>query len=116
MKRTQAVALALAIGFVFPYVAIAADDHATHHPTVDIKTSENTAPMSTGDVKKVEKSGKKIIIKHGPLENLDMPAMTMVFQVKNPKMLEQVKAGDKIRFVAEMIDGQVTVTRVEKAK
>ena len=64
----------------------------------------------------MDKDAKKITIKHGPLTNLDMPAMTMVFQVKDPKMLEQVKAGDKVKFTAEKIGGQYTVTQVEPAK
>jgi Cu/Ag efflux protein CusF len=67
-------------------------------------------------VRKVDKSAKKITIKHGPLANLDMPAMTMVFQVKDPAMLEQVKAGDKVKFEAEKIGAAYTVTRIEPVK
>lgn len=70
--------------------------------------------MSTGEVKKVDKSAGKITIKHGPLENLGMDAMTMVFRVSDQGMLDQVKAGDRIRFVAEQPNGQLTVTRLEK--
>jgi Cu/Ag efflux protein CusF len=72
------------------------------------------SPMSSGEVKKVDKGAGKITIKHGPLENLGMDAMTMVFRVKDQAMLDQVKAGDRIRFVAEQPDGQLTVTRLEK--
>jgi Cu(I)/Ag(I) efflux system protein CusF len=67
-------------------------------------------------VRKVDKDAKKITIKHGPLANLDMPPMTMVFQVKDPAMLEQVKAGDKIKFQAEKVGGAYTVTKIEPAK
>ena len=75
------------------------------------------APLSDGEIRKVDKSAKKITIKHGPLQNLDMPAMTMVFQVQDPKMLEQVKAGDKVKFQAEMLPGGKTVvTRMEVVK
>lgn len=70
--------------------------------------------MSTGEVKKVDKSTGKVTIKHGPLQNIGMDAMTMVFRVKDPAMLEQVKAGDKINFVAEEPNGQLTVTKLEK--
>lgn len=73
------------------------------------------AELSEGEVRKVDKDAKKITIRHGPLANLDMPPMTMVFQVKDPAMLEQVKAGDKVRFTAEKIGGAYTVTRIEKA-
>lgn len=70
--------------------------------------------MSTGEVKKVDKSVGKLTIKHGPLKNLGMDAMTMVFRVQDPAMLDDVKAGDKINFVAEEPNGQLTVARLEK--
>lgn len=70
--------------------------------------------VSEGEVRKVDKSAGKITIKHGPLQNLGMDAMTMVFRVKDQAMLDQVKTGDKIRFVAEQLNGQLTVTRLEK--
>ena len=73
-----------------------------------------TGAMSTGEVKKVDPSTGKITIKHGPLVNLGMDAMTMVFRVKDPAMLDQVRAGDKINFVAEQPNGQLTVSRLEK--
>ena len=74
------------------------------------------ATLSDGEIRKVDKDAKKITIKHGPLENLDMPAMTMVFQVKDPAMLEQVKAGDKVKFEAQKLGGAYTVTKIEAAK
>ncbi|TCV90300.1 copper-binding protein [Sulfurirhabdus autotrophica] len=72
--------------------------------------------MSNGIIRKVNKSSKKITIKHGPLNNLGMGAMTMVFKVKDPAMLEQVKSGNKVNFVAESINGDLTVTKIEEAK
>jgi Cu/Ag efflux protein CusF len=73
--------------------------------------------LSDGEIRKVDKDAKKLTIKHGPLQNLDMPAMTMVFQVGDPKMLDQVKVGDKVKFQAEMLPGGSTVvTRIEVAK
>jgi Cu/Ag efflux protein CusF len=71
--------------------------------------------LSDGEVRKVDKDAKKITIKHGPLQKLDMPAMTMVFQVRDPAMLERVKMGDKVKFEAEKIGGAFTVTRIERA-
>ena len=70
--------------------------------------------MSHGEVKKVDTAAGKLTIKHGPLENLDMEAMTMVFKAKDPAMLSQVKVGDKIGFVAEEVDGALTVTKLQK--
>jgi Cu(I)/Ag(I) efflux system protein CusF len=70
--------------------------------------------ISTGEVKKVDKGAGRMTIQHGPLKNPGMDAMTMVFRVKDPSMLEQVNAGDKIRFIAEEPNGKLTVTMLEK--
>jgi Cu(I)/Ag(I) efflux system periplasmic protein CusF len=79
------------------------------------KPSE-TAILAGGEVRKVDKDAQKITIKHGPIRNLDMPGMTMVFRVKDPAMLDQVKAGDSIVFAADNIGGALTVTQIESAK
>ena len=73
-------------------------------------------PMSDGEVRKVDKEQGKVTLKHGPLKNLDMPAMTMVFKVADPKMLEGIKEGDKVKFAADKINGAITVTAIEAAK
>ena len=62
----------------------------------------------------MDKSAGKLTIKHGQLKNLGMDAMTMVFKVKDPAMLDDIKVGDKINFVAEQPNGQLTVTTLEK--
>jgi len=72
--------------------------------------------MVPGEVTKVDESAGKITIKHGPIKKFDMDAMTMVFRAQDPAMLKQVKTGDKIRFHPEKVNGQLTVTKVEKAK
>lgn len=72
--------------------------------------------MSQGEVKKIDKDSGKLTIKHGPLANLDMPAMTMAFKVADPAMLDKLKAGEKIEFVAENVNGKLTVTKVAPAK
>jgi len=69
-----------------------------------------------GEVRKVDKDAQKLTIRHGPIPNLDMPGMTMVFRVKDTAMLDQVKAGDKIKFTAEKIGGAYTVITLEAAK
>ena len=90
----------------------AAEDHAAHHPAA----SAPAADMTDGEVRKVDKEGKKLTIKHGEIKNLDMPAMTMVFQVKDPAMLDKVKPGDKVRFVAENASTGLVVTELHPAK
>ncbi len=72
--------------------------------------------MSEGTVKQINASAGKIMIEHGPLHNLSMPGMTMVFRVQDPSMLDQVKVGDSIQFTAEKIEGKLTVTKIQAAK
>lgn len=71
-------------------------------------------PLAEGEIRKVDKEAKKLTIRHGPIPSLDMPPMTMVFQVKDPALLEQVQAGDKVKFEAEKTGGAYIVTRIEK--
>ncbi|HQX59867.1 MAG TPA: copper-binding protein [Burkholderiaceae bacterium] len=73
-------------------------------------------PMVDGEVRKVDMGSKKITLKHGEIKNLDMPPMTMVFQVKDPAMLEKVKAGDKVQFTVDNLNGAMTVLTIELAK
>ena len=72
--------------------------------------------MTDGQVTKIDASAGKITLRHGPIKNLDMDSMTMVFRVKDPAMLKQVKVGDKVKFEADRVDGQITVIKIEKAK
>jgi Cu(I)/Ag(I) efflux system periplasmic protein CusF len=72
--------------------------------------------LTDAEVRKVDKAAGKITLKHGEIKNLDMPAMTMVFGVKDKALLDKVKAGDMVRFAAEKEGGQFVVTTVEPAK
>ena len=73
--------------------------------------------MVNGQVTKIDESAGKITLKHGPLKKLDMEGgMTMVFKVQDPAMLKQVKVGDKVKFDADRVNGQITVTKIEKSK
>ncbi len=78
--------------------------------------SAQTAPMADGEVRKVDKEAGKVTLRHGPIANLEMPGMTMVFKVASPKMLEGLKDGDKVRFTADRVNGAITVTAIEPAK
>ena len=92
--------------------------HATSHTSssATAHADHHTAPLTEGEVRKVDKEAKKLTIRHGLIANLDMPPMTMVFQVQDPAILDTIKAGDKIRFQAEKSGGAYTVTKVEAAK
>ena len=75
------------------------------------------AQMVDGQVVKVDDAAGKITIKHGPIKKFDMDeGMTMAWRAQDPAMLKQVKAGDKIKFEPDRVNGQFTVIKLEKAK
>lgn len=108
MNSRHAPIVFILVAAAFPAVA-----GATSH-THDAHHAPAAAPLSTGEVRKVDLDAKKITIRHGPLENLGMPPMTMVFQVSDPALLQDVKTGDKVRFTAEKSSGAYVVTRMER--
>lgn len=71
---------------------------------------------ANGDVTKVDQAAGKITLRHGPIKNLDMDSMTMVFRVADPAWLKTIKPGDRVRFEAERVNGQITVTSITKLK
>jgi Cu(I)/Ag(I) efflux system protein CusF len=78
--------------------------------------AQASPPATDAEVRKVDKDAGKITLKHGEIKNLDMPPMSMVFQVKDKALLDKVKAGDKVSFTADKINGQYTVLSIEAAK
>jgi len=70
--------------------------------------------VTEGEVRKVDKDAQKITLKHGPIVNLEMPEMTMVFRASEPRFLDGLKSGDKVRFRAEKVDGVFTVVFLER--
>ncbi len=105
---------ALAIGMALTMAPAFAQSAANQASPPSAAVS--TAPSSEGEVRKVDKGTGKITIKHGELPNLAMPPMTMVFRAQDPSMLDRVKAGDKVRFNVEKVDGAYTVTALEVVK
>ena len=74
------------------------------------------ADMTEGEVRKIDKPARKITLKHGEIKNLEMPGMTMVFQVENAALLDKVQTGDKVRFSAVKTGGAFVVTAIEAAR
>jgi Cu/Ag efflux protein CusF len=103
-----AAALALA-GTAFAQATAQTAAHAS-------STSTAQAPATDGEVRKVDAAQGKVTLRHGRIENLEMDAMTMVFRVADPKMLENLKTGDKVRFAADRVNGALTVTAIETVK
>jgi Cu/Ag efflux protein CusF len=112
----KSIMFAAVVAAAIPAAGLTQSDHAGHHDGAAQVAQATSAPMADGEIRRVDKEAKKLTIKHGPIPSLDMPAMTMVFQVKDPAMLERVKAGDKVKFQAEKQGGQYTVTKIEATK
>lgn len=74
------------------------------------------SPMVSGTVEKIDDAQGKLTINHQKIPNLDMDAMTMVFRAGDPGMLKSVKQGDKVQFQADRVNGQITVTKIQKAR
>ena len=91
--------------------AYAQHDHGGHKPA-----AARNAPLSDGLVKKVDKAAGEVVIQHGQLDSIGMPPMTMAFGVADKSWLNKLKAGDKIRFAAEMKDGDAIISRYELAR
>lgn len=84
--------------------------------TIKKETAASTAEMTDGEIRKVDLANSKVTIKHEEIKNLDMPGMTMVFQVKDAELLGKAKVGDKIRFKAEKSGGAIVVTDIQPTK
>jgi Cu/Ag efflux protein CusF len=72
--------------------------------------------LTAGQVRKIDTEQGKITLRHEAIKNLDMDSMTMVFRVQNPEMLKGLKAGDRVKFAADRVNGQITIIKMERAK
>lgn len=115
MMQTRAAILLptvfLALSLLVPAAALAQMHHAGMHGD---KAAD--AAMSEGEIRRIDKDQAKLTIKHGPIQPLDMPAMTMVFGVKERGFLDKVAVGDKVRFAAAAESGRLVVTAIEPAR
>lgn len=112
--------LAASVAFALPTMAVAQPmaSHADHANHADHTAAPSaSAEMADGEVRKVDPAGRRLTLRHGPLPHLDMPhGMTMVFRVRDDAMLEGLQPGDKVRFMAEKIEGRLTVTGLEAVR
>lgn len=119
MIRFSAIVTALAATAGLALLPLAASAQTHDHAQMQghqMESSRDSAALSSGEVMKVDKQTGKLTIQHGPLDNLNMPGMTMVFKAADPAMLDKVKAGDQIRFRAEQLNGVFTVSKLELAR
>jgi Cu/Ag efflux protein CusF len=80
-----------------------------------VALAQAAAPQVAGEITKLDRAQGRLTLKHGEIKNLDMPPMTMVFRVKEAKMLDGLAVGDRVRFSAAKIDGHYMVTSIAKA-
>jgi Cu(I)/Ag(I) efflux system protein CusF len=103
MKHWLALALALSLGSV-----------SAHAGPQGLQIAQaESSDVVEAQVQKIDKDAQKLTIRHGPLPNLDMPAMAMVYRVNDPKLLDQVKVGDKIKVRVARVNGAFTVLGIE---
>ena len=112
MKLLITIVIPLVFASTAPFAQVASHQGASA-PALQIAQA-NT--LVNAEVRKVDKEQGKLTLAHEPIPNLEMPKMTMIFRVKDPAMLDKVKPGDKIKFSAERVDGQLTVISIEQAK
>jgi len=115
MKLSPAVALASLLAALAP--GIQAQTQNPVHPTTApaIAATEGKA-LASAKVLKVYLKESRLWLKHGPIANLGMSAMTMEFGVRDPKMLKSLKPGDDIKFTAELVKDDYVVTFIERSR
>lgn len=110
MKKLVSIIIASTV-FTMSTASLAAS-HAAAPASAAATTS---LPMADAEIRKIDLENKKVTLKHGEIKNLDMPGMTMVFQVKDAALLDNIKAGDKVKFTADKVNGAYTVMSMEPA-
>lgn len=101
--------------FLFTSLVLSSLTWAQAVPTTTPSTTPSAAPeMADAEVRKIDREANKVTLKHGPIKNLDMPAMTMVFQVRDPALFDKIAVGDKIRILVEQQRGAYVLTGLEK--
>ncbi len=108
-SAVAALAIATLVAFAPPAAA-----QATATPS-EVAPVASTLPKVDAEVRRVDAASGTVTLKHGDIPNLDMPPMTMVFQVRDPAQLGALKAGDKVRFTADKLNGAYTVIDLQPA-
>ncbi len=113
-KRRLLSSIVVFVSLGAPLAAAAQSDYGAHNAGTIVTKPE--AAMSEGVIRKIDKLAGEVTIAHGPLVNLGMPKMTMTFRLKTSDLIEGVKEGSKVRFVAANLNGQLTVIALQAVK
>jgi Cu(I)/Ag(I) efflux system protein CusF len=114
MKPLKSFAIILALPLSLWFSAHACAQEIV--PEAKMPLVNTSTEMTDGEIRKIDKANKKLTIKHGEIKNLDMPGMTMVFQVKDPALLDTVKSGDKVKFRVEKEGGALVITDISPSQ
>ena len=114
MKTNKSLSMAFALLLIFGILGNALSEEKQGDAIM--QQSPAAVEMTDGVIRKIDKNNSKITIKHGEIRNLDMPGMTMVFQVKHPDLLDKVQAGDKVKFRAEKSGSAFVVTDIQSER
>ena len=109
MKFLAISAAAAAAGFIVVHATYAVQDVSQ---PVSTRESISHVGYSTGEIKKIDVDQGLVILKHGPIDNLGMPAMTMIFHLAKPEQGAAIKVGDLVRFKAEKVKGLLVITEI----
>ncbi|RJP65641.1 MAG: copper-binding protein [Comamonadaceae bacterium] len=120
MKQLNTILAASAVALSFALTGPALAQMTMDHGKMGMdqgKASTAAAPsMTDGEIRKIDKENSKITIKHGEIKHMDMPPMSMVFNVKDKAMLDKVQVGDKIQFIVIQEAGKMVVTDIKPGK
>lgn len=120
MKKFTKISLqalaAAAVVLSFPTLAQMTMDHGKTGMDHGKMGMTATPTMTDGEIRKIDKETGKITLKHGEIKHLDMPPMSMVFNVKDKAMLDKMKVGDKVQFIVIMDAGKMVVTDIQPGK
>ncbi|MGE0116253.1 copper-binding protein [Hydrogenophaga sp.] len=115
-KTFSRVLTAAVLSLSLPLVAQAGADHSKMGMDHSKMTMTATPGMTDGEIRKIDKENGKVTIKHGEIKHLDMPPMSMVFNVKEKAMLDKVQVGEKIQFIVVQDAGKMVVTDIKAVK
>ena len=116
MNRVLVLGIAVGLSLASPGAVARSHDAVTASTGTPAQAAGDAGAFTVGEVRKIDRDAQKVTLRHGPIVNLEMPEMTMVFRATDPAMLEGLKVGDRVRFKADKVGGQFTVTQMVVVK
>ncbi|MET1535859.1 copper-binding protein [Burkholderia sola] len=80
----------------------------------DASMSAQDSKMTDAEVKEIDAGRRRVTLKHGALDNIGMPPMTMAFRAGDAAMIPSLHVGDKVRVRVENVNGTLTIVKLVK--